>query len=72
MRGVTYTGRVNMQLRYAAQEPRLIPAGDAARCNYPPAKPEALEVVTPQMGLTATIGKRPLTCPSADGYGLSP
>ncbi len=61
-----------MQLRYAPQGPRLIPAGDTLRCHYPPAKPEALGWLTPRTGLTATIGKRPLTRPSADGYGLSP
>ncbi len=31
--------------------------------NYPPAKPEALRWLDPQRGLTATVGKRPLTRP---------
>ena len=31
--------------------------------NYPPAKPEALRWLAPQRGLTATVGKRPLTRP---------
>src|SRR5208337_2808854 len=33
------------------------------RSNYPPAKPEALRWLAPQRGLTAAVGKRPLTRP---------
>ena len=42
--------------------PQLKLAG-AGSSNYPPAKPEALRWLAPQRGLTATVGKRPLTRP---------
>jgi hypothetical protein len=36
---------------------------DRPTSKYPPAKPEALRWLAPQRGLTATVGKRPLTRP---------